>query len=381
MKLTWFILAVLTMAGALSAQQPVITPETPVNTSILHQWLHSGDPRLVAWAADFAGRTHDAQILAEIPAVLERWTIPPYTEDEREAAQRRAGMALLDVLIQENAKVPLSAIRAVAQSLPAEALVLISRLPLSESRSTLESWTWGQASTLTRPAFMMLANEPKPELVAKVVSQAEAEVQVSLSSSSSGYIGVFGLAAPSHGLPEVREVSSGWPQVYAYGIEENGLRENGIGSLDGERIAYGVNEHDFRENSSVIVNLDGDCISFRRFKENRPLAARHRVEGLDSRTRHLLIAHWLGIKPKEMQWYPVERFSIKWTDQQVYEQQLGAIVASEGEKLRVTAQALRQKGLLPKPVVATAMRWSEEPPGPRLVVTITCDMTPCPLNK
>jgi hypothetical protein len=61
------------MAGALFAQEPRITPETSVNYGILHPWLHSSDPRLIAWAADFARRTHDAKIVAETPELLEHW--------------------------------------------------------------------------------------------------------------------------------------------------------------------------------------------------------------------------------------------------------------------------------------------------------------------
>ena len=40
----------------------------------LDQWLHRGAPAWIAWGADFARRTLDAKIVAEIPALLERWT-------------------------------------------------------------------------------------------------------------------------------------------------------------------------------------------------------------------------------------------------------------------------------------------------------------------
>ncbi|MGD0009131.1 MAG: hypothetical protein ABSE93_11385 [Terriglobia bacterium] len=63
-------LFLLALAAALSAQEPLITPETPIDSGTLHQWLYSGDPRLIAWAADFARRRHDAKILAEMPEFL-----------------------------------------------------------------------------------------------------------------------------------------------------------------------------------------------------------------------------------------------------------------------------------------------------------------------
>jgi hypothetical protein len=46
MKRLWFMLLLLAMTGAVHAQQPLITSETSVDSEILHQWLHSGDPRL-----------------------------------------------------------------------------------------------------------------------------------------------------------------------------------------------------------------------------------------------------------------------------------------------------------------------------------------------
>lgn len=50
MQWLWFTpLLLFAMPGALLAQEPLITPETPVDDGVLHQWLHSGDPRLIAW--------------------------------------------------------------------------------------------------------------------------------------------------------------------------------------------------------------------------------------------------------------------------------------------------------------------------------------------
>lgn len=47
--------AVLRLAVAVGAcaQEPVITPDMPVNAATLSQWLHSGNELLMAWAADF----------------------------------------------------------------------------------------------------------------------------------------------------------------------------------------------------------------------------------------------------------------------------------------------------------------------------------------
>jgi hypothetical protein len=144
MKRSWLALTLLcTAALPLSAQDPVITPETPVTSAMLHDWLHGSDPRLIAWAADFARRTHNTAILDEMPALLEHSAMPPlFGDDESQQAQRRAILAVLDALIQTNAVVPIPAIKAIATGAPAQAVILISRLPLSESRETLEYWTY-----------------------------------------------------------------------------------------------------------------------------------------------------------------------------------------------------------------------------------------------
>lgn len=93
-------LFIVIFAALMTAQEPVITPDTAVDSAALHQWFHSGDPRLIAWAADFARRRHDAAIIAEMPDWLEDTAIPlGYGGDDRQAAQRRAVLAVLDTLV------------------------------------------------------------------------------------------------------------------------------------------------------------------------------------------------------------------------------------------------------------------------------------------
>jgi hypothetical protein len=82
------------MACPARAQQPVVTSEMPVNSEIL---------RLIAWAADFARRTHDTTTIAEMPPLLENWPVPVVTNgSESRPGERKATLAVLDALIQEN---------------------------------------------------------------------------------------------------------------------------------------------------------------------------------------------------------------------------------------------------------------------------------------
>jgi hypothetical protein len=365
MKYPWYVLLLLLgMSAAAPAQPPLITPETPVDSNILHQWLHSGDPRLIAWAADFARRTHDAQIIAEMPALLEHWAIPQAIgDDDSQAAQRRAVTAVLDTLIQENAQVPIPAIAAVAEIFDAQAAILIGRLPLSESRATLEDWTYGETGTwtgrtLARIASMMLAKDPGPSrgfwgrddgrvgFVASVVVASESQLQITVAAAKTEHEGTgSGACGDSMG----RKLSPGWPEIYSYGLEENNPQVN----------------------APVVVDLDGDRIVSRRVKENGGWGSCYGVQDLNPSTRHRLIAHWLGVTEKEMSWQPVEGFTIVWTGKAAYQRQLGEITEAQRAKLHASVEALRQRGLLTESEAAMV--------APRLIVTIQCEIEPCPL--
>jgi hypothetical protein len=357
-------LFLLFISSGLLAQEPVITPGTRVEAGILHEWLHSGDPRLVAWGADFARRNHKATVVAEMPEMLEHWIMPAAQGgDESQAAQRRAILAVLDTLIQENAKVPVVAIDAIAPSFPAQAAILIARLPISESRSTLEDWTYRAAgnwseSTLARIASMMLAKDPLPRraiwnralvgFVASVVDASEEDVNIAVREDNSPHPGYgTGVCGDSLG----HELAPGWPQVYAYGLEE--ANRQGV-------------------NGPVLIDLDGDRIYSWREKENGGGGSCDSggVQPLNPQTRHRLLAYWLGISEGEMSWKPVENFTIVWTNKSAYQRQLGEIVDAQRRKLDATVKALGQRGFLRR----------DEDAMPRLVVTIQCEMTPCPLQ-
>jgi hypothetical protein len=354
---------IFVIAGGLSAQEPVVTSDTPVEQSTLRQWLHSADPRLIAWGADFARRNHDAKLIAEMPSILEHWTMPPdYGGDETQAAQRRAVLAMLDALIQENANVPVSTIQVIASTYPSQAAILIGRLPLSASRNALDDWTYaatgtGSGRTLARIASMMLAKDPVPSrvvwnqnligFVASVVDASEDNVHISVRADNSvGFGSGTGVCGDSLG----HKLTPGWPQVYTYGLDE-------------------ANERKVSE--QVVVDLDGDQIFLQRFKENEGRGSCGvGVEALNPSTRHRLLAHWLGTPEREMSWQPIDSFTIVWTNSTAYRDQLGKIIESERLKLYDTVESLRHRGLL---------RGDEEAM-PRLVVTIQCDIKPCPLQ-
>ena len=360
-------LVIFAGAGSIGAQQPArdsekdpaITPEMQVDRVTLRQWLHSGDPRLAAWAADFARRNHDATILAELPSWLEKWPIPLGAGDGKSVS---AANAALDALIQENAQVPVSTIVAIAPRFPAQAAILISRLPLSESRGALGDWTlnnggsWA-SGTLARIAFMMLAKDPELKgapsresfgVVARTVADSENKIQIMVRPPGSigGGSGGSAFCGDSLGATTV----DGWPRIYAYDLVEN---DSGTGAM-------------------TVVELDGDRIVSRRLDENAGWGSCYGVKPLDSATRHRLIAFWLGVRVVDMSWQPIESFTIVWSDRAGYDAELGKIVDGQREKLKATVQTLQQRGYLTESAASGLT--------PKLVVTVECEIDPCPLQ-
>jgi hypothetical protein len=312
MKFLWWILLGFVFAGgACFAQQPVITSDMPVDTATLSKWLHSGDPRLIAWAADFARRKHDTTILDEMPDWLEHWPMPPiYSPPDWESRQqdRLPTLAVLDALIQENANVPISAINTVALAYPTHAAILISRHPLSESRPALEEWARGAGSpaswsqrVLARVALMMLAKDPGPSagfwyedafrplgLVGSVVAASQVKLLITVNATGTARDQVGGVACGDAGP---RKSAPGWAAVYSYEMYENepGARGLPVAELNGYRLSAGRQE----TNGAGI----GSC---------------HGISWLDADyTWHELIAYWLGIKPQSMTWHPDQNFAIK----------------------------------------------------------------------
>jgi hypothetical protein len=298
-----------------------------------------------------------------MPELREHWVIPQAIGDgNSQAAQQRAVAAVLDALIQENIRVPIPVIGAVTKFFPEQAAILIARLPLSESRTTLESWTAGETGnwtgrTLARIASMMLAKDPGPSnvfwngkyvgFVASVVASSEEVLHISVVSphSMSG-----GTATGNCGDSFGTELPLGWPRIYSYRL----LEQNSQSS------------------APIVVDLDDDRIVSFRAKENDGWGScGGGIEMLSPSTRHRLIAHWLGVNDKQMSWQPVEDFRIVWTGKAAYQRQLGNIVEGQRAKLHATVEALHQRGLLTDREAAMV--------APRLIVKVDCEIKPCPL--
>jgi hypothetical protein len=349
------LLFFLSLAAAYS-QAPRIDPETNVDPAMLHTWLHSGDPRLIAWAADFGRRRHDQKLVSEIPDLLEHWSMPPMTGGYQEqATQRSAVLALLDALIRENVQVPIPIIRRIAGEFPAQALLLIQPHPLEKSRSTLMEWAFPADSPIvsvrSRAAAMILAAHPEPDLTYTVLKNLVQHVTMHIVPSGAG-IG-FGSGSASCGDSFAISPTPGWPAVYAYGLLEKTRKTE-----------------DDSSDLIPIARLGSHSVQAYRYEENRGRGGCWTQQS-DAAFRHELIAYWLGIKASEMKWQPEESRNVVWTTKAAYERRVGAFLEEDRVRMLDTRLQLLGKGLLDEHHIDNTF--------PQITVQIECDISPCPL--
>ena len=346
------VLFPLVASGASAQDFPAIKLDTPVDTATLHTWLLSLDPHLIAWAADFARRRHDAQIVSEITPLLQQWSQPMLvgSAEERES-HRQVVLALLDTVIQENATVPPDVVESVADQFPAQALILIKRLPRESSQPILLTWAFGKEDRIddarARAAAMLLAEKPEPEFVGRVAQRAEQNLTIHVVSEAGMGFGSGGQSA-SCGDSFGMQQAPGWPAAFAYHLHEEETLQDSPEGIS-------------------IAQIGSHSISAKRVDANGP-AGECSTGYPDAAFRHELIASWLGIKPDEMPWTPDESRVIVWTTRAAYERDLGAATEEQRSKMRETFDRLHELNLL------------EPIPEPRLVVTVQCGMEPCPLD-
>jgi hypothetical protein len=273
---------------------------------------------------------------------------------EEQAAQRRAVLALLDVLIQENVQVSMPVIRSVAEKFPAQAMLLVEKVPLTNSESTLTDWTFNRdgivSGTRAHAAAMILAKAAKSFFVYRILDGFTQHVTIHIVSPGMGVGGETGGSCGDSGsLPP----TPGWPEVYAYGLLENSADSEGKTSR-----------------SIPVVNLGNHIIEAERYAENRGWGGCSTRQS-DAVFRHELIAYWIGMKPQDMAWQPDQSFTIVWSTKRAYEQQVGSLIEASRAAMSSTRLKLEHRGLLGEQEIDGTF--------PQIAIKVECDIAPCPL--
>jgi len=174
------------------AQWDAPTVDSHPTSSELQAWISGNDPRTVAWAAYFANRSGDPAFLDRMPDLLDRWMpsqkIPvPRTEEQNDTISE-----ILDALIVHNRKLSPGTLSRLVAAFPAQAAILVSRLPLAESTPLLLQW-YSQRKigdpALPRIAAMLLSKQPPPGFAASVLADAEQKLNVTVLSPNPNGMG------------------------------------------------------------------------------------------------------------------------------------------------------------------------------------------------
>jgi hypothetical protein len=298
------------------------------------EWLHSGEPRLVAWGAHDALVSRNPYLVPDLLAVASEWQLlssqrpcdwacPELSPELKE--QRLAMASVLDALIQMNVAVPVDSLRSLAPDFGNAVAVLLARLPGDESAALrLEFYRSrpGQAYGLQYVCAAVLAMHPNAEFAEDLLGNTMVEARIFVMLPDSEGIGIGSAGSWASSAEEPRE---NWPKIGQYKLSKE--------KTDGAFVVVGGIDPIYasREEAS-------------RYLGDGPRMAIDVVLGPEERRR--LIAELLGAKPEEIPWKTSAETTIRYETMEQFKIDLLAFVAEQEQKYRQTAEALEARDLL-----------------------------------
>jgi hypothetical protein len=320
-----FMIWVLLSANLSWSQDADISVNSRPSSREIATWLRSGESRLVAWGAYFAGATEDEGAAPILVQLVEEWK-PANSSSDIGWWSDPSIASILDALIVRNQQVSLKALRTVAKSYPSEAMILVSKLPATEAKPFLTSWyeerKTDKNSPYPRIAAMLLSKEPPPGLVASLIEEMQVNLQVNVTLPGQGFGGGTGGGGCSDGGGGAAKER--WPPLFRYQLEENAPHPE----------------------SMAVVAAGGDRISYRRLSLSEGWGECFYPRPLTPETRFHLLAEMSGTEVSKMLWQPRETKMLEWKDDGQYLRDLEAIILKEESRIKATTLAFRDKGLL-----------------------------------
>jgi hypothetical protein len=318
-----------------------LSAQSPSNIAI-EPFLNSDDPRMNAFGAWAAARRDDDAAITRLLRMVEQWQ-PPDRDHARDGDddRRDAMLEILDTLIQRKTVVPALGVAAIASSFPDQALILVDRLPRTESEPLLLSWYQSGRDRervrtdpnrtaillLARVAAMILARNESHSFAPMLLADAEEHLAVSVTNPGEPGLErcLVDCRAPAACQAEsADEARTGWPPLFQYAVKED--QE----ALDG----------------SLATWEGDDRVAFLRVKAEMHLAGCDSPAPLDATKRRHLLARLLGIPDEKMPWSVQMDLTLPWINDGLYLRDLSKAVNAEETGLRATAKALYARGLL-----------------------------------
>lgn len=199
-----------------SLTEPSTYTGTP-DSELMLQWLHSPDPRLQAWAAHDILEYRSTGLIPDLESQLERTTPATLSGDAR-VASFRTTLAILDTLIQLDAKVPAATITRIEKlgyNAQTEELVLLCRLPWEEAEPAIRSFyqpgSSGNAAA-TRVAAQLLAQHPPKGFAAELLSTIQVTARILVHDPNGGGGGIGSGSSSCCGAGS-GAMDDDWPEI------------------------------------------------------------------------------------------------------------------------------------------------------------------------
>jgi hypothetical protein len=326
----WIALASATIGRAQTASESSALP----SKQTIQGWLHSGNPRLVAWGSHYALATHGLSLAPDLLALANQWqSLFPRSNDDSQQGelsseqkeQRDAMAGVLDALIQMKVTVPIDTLRNLAPDFGKGVAILLARMPSGESEAaSLEFFRSrpGDAYGLQFVSAALLALHPPAGFAGELLAGVTVQARIVVVLPNGEPIG-FGSAGDCLGLNE--------------GPREDWLPA-GQSALSNQQ----------SDGSSIVVG-GIDPIYFTRIESirypgNACNISRDVYLGAEERRR--LIAEMLGVAPDDISWKTEPQTTIAFQSLEQFRIDLLAFVAEQQEKYRRTAEDLEARNLL-----------------------------------
>ena len=322
--------AALALCMHARAQTATASDPSPVE-KIIREWLHSGEPLLVAWGAHEALISRNPYLVVDLLSLASEWE-PVFSgrscdwacaELTPEQKDRRFAMAaVLDALIQMNVTVSADILPNLAPDFENAVAILLARLPNEDSAAlSMELYRSqpGRADALQDVSATLLALHPTAEfaedLLANTTIQARITVLLPGDGFGFGSSGAYGPGPPS-------EVHENWPKIGQYKLSKE------------------------KSNGASLVVGGIDPIYATREESNDYLGNEARGVALGPEQRRRLIAQMLGVTPEEIPWKTFVQTTIEYQSPEQFHVALLGFVEEQQQMYRATAEALERRELL-----------------------------------
>ena len=333
----WAVLSAATIGRGQTAAESVALP----SEKTVQGWLHSGDPRLIAWGAHDALAMHDLSLAPDLLALAKQWqplstqsggdSRPEKLSEEQEG--RRDGMAaVLDALIQMNVAVPADTLRNLAPDFGNHVAILLARMPSAESEApSLEFFRSppGNVSGLQYVSAALLALHPPVGFAGELLAGVTARATIVVVLPNAEPMG-FGYAGDC--ASESEEQREDWPMVGQYTLSKA------------------------KSDGSPVVVGGIDPIYFTRLESTRYLGNACGVGVyLGDEERKRLIAEMLDVAPDDISWKTELQTTIAFQSPEQFHIDLLAFVAGQQQMYRRTAEDLEARNLLGRGEVSQSL--------------------------